>query len=239
MAGVSRARGVTVPATGENGRMHESTAVTATVERRRDRWRCWPTGADVPLSPGVAGLPARPRPADGGAPGPPPSRRRRAGGGRAGARHRPPAARGSDETHADDAARRRARALGERVAGIVGLHVEAKRYLVATEAGYGGVLTNDSVVSLGRQGGALTRARTRGLPGAAVGGRRRDAAPGRRQREGRGPGGARPRQLGTPSCRPSAGEAGRAGRLSGPRPTVGYCRRHHRAAGPGRTLCGG
>ena len=32
-------------------------------------------------------------------------------------------------------------ALGERVAGIVGLHVEAKRYLVATEGGYGGVLT--------------------------------------------------------------------------------------------------
>lgn len=48
------------------------------------------------------------------------------------------------------------RALGERVAGIVGLHIEAKRYLVATEAGYGGVLTDDSVVSLGRQGGALS-----------------------------------------------------------------------------------
>ena len=37
------------------------------------------------------------------------------------------------------------RALGERVAGTVGLHVEAKRYLVATEGGYGGVLTDDSV----------------------------------------------------------------------------------------------
>jgi predicted HD phosphohydrolase len=61
----------------------------------------------------------------------------------------------SDETHADDAARAVRRALGERVAGIVGLHIEAKRYLVATEDGYGGVLTNDSVVSLQRQGGAL------------------------------------------------------------------------------------
>jgi predicted HD phosphohydrolase len=62
---------------------------------------------------------------------------------------------GSDETHADDAARAVRRALGERVAGIVGLHIEAKRYLVATEDGYGGVLTNDSVVSLQRQGGAM------------------------------------------------------------------------------------
>ena len=62
---------------------------------------------------------------------------------------------GSDETHAGDAASAVRRALGERVAGIVGLHIQAKRYLVATEAGYGGVLTNDSVVSLQRQGGAL------------------------------------------------------------------------------------
>jgi predicted HD phosphohydrolase len=61
----------------------------------------------------------------------------------------------SDETHADDAATVVRRALGERVAGIVGLHIEAKRYLVATEDGYGGVLTNDSVVSLQRQGGAM------------------------------------------------------------------------------------
>jgi predicted HD phosphohydrolase len=48
------------------------------------------------------------------------------------------------------------RALGGRVAGIVALHVEAKRYLVATEAGYDGGLSRDSVVSLGRQGGALS-----------------------------------------------------------------------------------
>jgi predicted HD phosphohydrolase len=63
---------------------------------------------------------------------------------------------GTDETHAADAARAVRRALGERVAGTVGLHVEAKRYLVATDAGYGGVLAGDSVLSLGRQGGAMT-----------------------------------------------------------------------------------
>jgi predicted HD phosphohydrolase len=62
---------------------------------------------------------------------------------------------GTDEAHAADAARAVRRALGERVAGTVGLHVAAKRYLVATESGYGGVLTADSVVSLSRQGGAL------------------------------------------------------------------------------------
>jgi predicted HD phosphohydrolase len=62
---------------------------------------------------------------------------------------------GTDEAHADDAARAVRRALGERVAGIVGLHIEAKRYLVATDPDYGGMLTNDSVVSLQRQGGAM------------------------------------------------------------------------------------
>jgi predicted HD phosphohydrolase len=63
---------------------------------------------------------------------------------------------GTDEAHATDAARAVRQALGERVAGTVGLHVAAKRYLVATDAAYGGVLTTDSVVSLGRQGGAMT-----------------------------------------------------------------------------------
>ncbi|MGA2473604.1 MAG: HD domain-containing protein [Acidimicrobiales bacterium] len=62
---------------------------------------------------------------------------------------------GTDEAHATDAAREVRRVLGARVAGMVGLHVEAKRYLVATDGGYGGVLTADSVVSLGRQGGAM------------------------------------------------------------------------------------
>jgi predicted HD phosphohydrolase len=67
---------------------------------------------------------------------------------------------GTDETHATDAARAVRQTLGERVAAVVGLHVEAKRYLVATEGGYGGVLTTDSVVSLGRQGGAMSAEET-------------------------------------------------------------------------------
>jgi len=62
---------------------------------------------------------------------------------------------GTDEAHATDAAQEVRRVLGSRVAGMVGLHVAAKRYLVATDGGYGGVLTADSVVSLGRQGGAM------------------------------------------------------------------------------------
>ncbi len=60
-----------------------------------------------------------------------------------------------DETHAGDAAAAVRGTLGERVAGIVALHVEAKRYLVATEANYTVRLTDESVVSLGRQGGIL------------------------------------------------------------------------------------
>jgi predicted HD phosphohydrolase len=61
-----------------------------------------------------------------------------------------------DETHAVDGAAAVRTALGERVAGIVALHVEAKRYLVATDRNYKVRLAGDSVASLGRQGGALT-----------------------------------------------------------------------------------
>ncbi len=67
---------------------------------------------------------------------------------------------GRDETHAVDGARAVRAALGERVAGIVALHVEAKRYLVATEATYKEALAGDSVVSLGRQGGAFSSEQT-------------------------------------------------------------------------------
>jgi predicted HD phosphohydrolase len=63
-----------------------------------------------------------------------------------------------DETHAQAGAAAVRAALGERVAGLVGLHVEAKRYLVASEATYGGELAADSVVSLARQGGPMTTA---------------------------------------------------------------------------------
>jgi predicted HD phosphohydrolase len=51
-------------------------------------------------------------------------------------------------------------ALGERVAGLVGLHVEAKRYLVAAE-GYSAALSADSVSSLARQGGAMSEVERR------------------------------------------------------------------------------
>jgi len=60
-----------------------------------------------------------------------------------------------DETHAADGAAAVRAALGERVAGIVALHVAAKRYLVATDSNYKARLTGDSVISLGRQGGAF------------------------------------------------------------------------------------
>ena len=62
---------------------------------------------------------------------------------------------GTDETHAADSACAVRRALGERVAGIVGLHIEAKRYLVATEDRYGGVLSTTAWFRCERQGGAL------------------------------------------------------------------------------------
>jgi predicted HD phosphohydrolase len=49
-------------------------------------------------------------------------------------------------------------ALGERVARLVGLHVEAKRYLVAHQSAYGGTLAADSVASLAHQGGPMSPA---------------------------------------------------------------------------------
>jgi predicted HD phosphohydrolase len=65
-----------------------------------------------------------------------------------------------DETHDVDGANAVRAALGERVAGVVALHVEAKRYLVATDSNYEALLAGDSIVSLGRQGGALTAEET-------------------------------------------------------------------------------
>jgi predicted HD phosphohydrolase len=46
--------------------------------------------------------------------------------------------------------------LGERVAGLVALHVDAKRYLVATETDYGNLLAEDSVASMREQGGPMS-----------------------------------------------------------------------------------
>ncbi len=47
-------------------------------------------------------------------------------------------------------------ALGQRVAQLVALHVEAKRYLVAKEGTYNSALAADSVASLALQGGAMS-----------------------------------------------------------------------------------
>lgn len=44
--------------------------------------------------------------------------------------------------------------FGERVGWLAGAHVAAKRYLVATEPGYGGGLSETSLLSLHAQGGA-------------------------------------------------------------------------------------
>ncbi|CAN5410440.1 HD domain-containing protein [soil metagenome] len=44
--------------------------------------------------------------------------------------------------------------FGERVGWLAGAHVAAKRYLVATEPGYGDALSETSVTSLQAQGGA-------------------------------------------------------------------------------------
>jgi predicted HD phosphohydrolase len=63
-----------------------------------------------------------------------------------------------DAAHAAEGARAVRAALGERVAGLVGLHVEAKRYLVARQATYAGELARDSVASLALQGGPMSDA---------------------------------------------------------------------------------
>jgi predicted HD phosphohydrolase len=63
-----------------------------------------------------------------------------------------------DEEHAAAGAAAVRGALGERVAGLVALHVEAKRYLVATEHGYCDGLSPDSVASLAVQGGPFAAA---------------------------------------------------------------------------------
>ena len=61
-----------------------------------------------------------------------------------------------DAEHARAGAAAVRAALGERVAGLVGLHVEAKRYLVARQSTYEGDLAADSVASLVAQGGPMS-----------------------------------------------------------------------------------
>jgi predicted HD phosphohydrolase len=48
--------------------------------------------------------------------------------------------------------------LGERVARLVGGHVAAKRYLLATDAGYAQLLSDRSTTTLGFQGGVMSPA---------------------------------------------------------------------------------
>jgi predicted HD phosphohydrolase len=84
-----------------------------------------------------------------------------------------------DEAHAAAGAGVVRAALGVRVAGLVALHVDAKRYLVATDPGYRDALAADSVASLAHQGGSLSGTeadafRTRPLARAAVALRRAD-----------------------------------------------------------------
>jgi predicted HD phosphohydrolase len=61
-----------------------------------------------------------------------------------------------DAGHAEAGAAAVRGSLGERVAGLVGLHVAAKRYLVAGEVAYGGDLSEGSVTSLSMQGGPMS-----------------------------------------------------------------------------------
>jgi predicted HD phosphohydrolase len=61
-----------------------------------------------------------------------------------------------DAEHAEAGAAAVRTALGEQVAGPVGLHVEAKRYLVARQSAYGEGLAADSVASLALQGGPMS-----------------------------------------------------------------------------------
>jgi predicted HD phosphohydrolase len=61
-----------------------------------------------------------------------------------------------DAGHAEAGAAAVRGSLGERVAGLVGLHVAAKRYLVADGGGYGGGLSAGSVTSLSKQGGPMS-----------------------------------------------------------------------------------
>jgi predicted HD phosphohydrolase len=68
-----------------------------------------------------------------------------------------------DPEHAEAGGAAVRAALGERVAGMVSLHVAAKRYLVARQGDYSGTLAADSVVSLALQGGPMSPAEQAGF----------------------------------------------------------------------------
>lgn len=64
----------------------------------------------------------------------------------------------ADARHAEAGARWLSRWFGEAVTEPVRLHVAAKRYLCAVEPGYLGLLSAESVRTLGLQGGPMTPA---------------------------------------------------------------------------------
>jgi len=68
-----------------------------------------------------------------------------------------PAAAGIDDRHEEVGADWLARHFGPAVVEPVRLHVQAKRYLCATDAGYAARLTPDSIESLALQGGPMSR----------------------------------------------------------------------------------
>jgi len=85
----------------------------------------------------------------------------------------------SDSRHGPAGADWLSQWFGEEVTEPVRLHVSAKRYLCAVEPGYFGLLSDESVRTLARQGGPMTEAETaafEALPfaGAAVAVRRWD-----------------------------------------------------------------
>lgn len=65
---------------------------------------------------------------------------------------------GDDSGHGRHAAAAVADLLGARIAALVELHVDAKRYLVTTDPAYQGVLSTTSVRTLLAQGGGMTGA---------------------------------------------------------------------------------
>src|ERR1700691_4790729 len=64
----------------------------------------------------------------------------------------------TDSRHGDAGAQWLSRWFGEAVTEPVRLHVAAKRYLCAMEPGYLGLLSDESVRTLARQGGPMTAA---------------------------------------------------------------------------------
>jgi gamma-butyrobetaine dioxygenase len=63
---------------------------------------------------------------------------------------------GPDEHHGEASARWLSARVGARVAWLAEQHVDAKRYLVATDPGYRALLSEVSLMTLSHQGGAMS-----------------------------------------------------------------------------------